>query len=157
MNVWPVFREHLHFLWPTWATKHPSQMLLAVRMERRKELIAGMKPGELSISEQCRNVRLLPFFVSSSVWQCLGILWHWLELDFKKSKYRQAWQSCIKDSELTSCQASTPLLLLKQSFVQGRKTKLYLKKKISKIPRHLTCFIIFTLGIQPWTDYYTLH
>lgn len=35
--------------------------------KEKKNLIAGMKPGELSVSEQCRNIRVVPFFVSSLV------------------------------------------------------------------------------------------
>lgn len=127
------------------------------RWKEEKKLIAGRKPGELSISEQCRNVRVLLFFVSSSVWQCLGILWQQHELDFKQSKYRQAWQWCIKDSELTSCQASTPHLLLLHQALSKEGKQEYILKKFSKILRHLTCFIIFILDIWPWTEYYTLH
>lgn len=35
--------------------------------QKRKELMTGMMPGEPSIPEQYRSVRVLPFFVSSSV------------------------------------------------------------------------------------------
>lgn len=102
----------------------------------------GLKPGEPSTSEQCRSIRIPPFFVSSLVWQCLGSHGNDMSLNNLLSNLNTA----KLDSDAWRIRNWLPARLLplpycsctKNSSARGKKTRVYLKK--CQILSHLKRF-----------------